>query len=103
MSGVNDVYGRVPGRPSHPDFWRLVEVVQQFDIRMDAERNQRRRAELFDHTVNEQVDLESITYMAMQRALRIATDPRDQAMLAAMYVEAFLVGATFKERGGHHA
>ena len=103
--------GGPSNRPDHPDFWRLVEIVQEYDIRMDDATPENKEA-VFKAAFDGVVDLDSLGYMAMQRAMRVVgvrsnEEVRKQAgLLAAMatlYFDAFLMGAQFQQRGGHRA
>src|SRR4051812_38164089 len=80
-----------PDRPQHPDFWRLSEIILELDGKFSEEG-----MENFDDFVNGEVDLDSIMYMAMQRALRLRG--RNLGSISAIYVEAFLVGRRFERR-----
>lgn len=53
-----------PKRPDHPDFWLLAEVVQDADAVRDN------KTQPFEDQTGAMVDLESLRYMAEQRALR---------------------------------
>lgn len=102
-----------PARPQHPDFWKLSDVILQLDSQGEAE------SDAFATAVGEVVDMESLQYMAYQRALRVhavanGIDPRDgriprelvegpenqQAIIAIVsaYMEAFIVGHRFANR-----
>lgn len=76
-----------PGRPSHPDFWKLSELVLQ----MDAESQGRG----IDEMLNEYVDDKSFSYLAVQRAGRFAGTPTDVMMCAASTVQGFVLGVRY--------
>lgn len=80
-------------RPDHEDFWLLSQVVIDNDTVADNETMP------FEDRIGQVIDPESLTYMARQRALRV-TGPfattRDQAKFAAIYMDAFMAGATFQ-------
>lgn len=90
---------RFPDRPTHPDFWRISEVLTQLDG----------KATEGGHGLPEIVaavaDLGSVTYAARQRARMIKAqtglDFVSEELLAAVWIDAFTTGATFQERGGH--
>jgi hypothetical protein len=90
---------RFPKRPQHPDFWRISEVVLQNDG-ASAEGKQP-----LEETVKDTVDLESLTYFAMQRggmACQRARLPESLApVLGSIWIDAFMAGAKFQQRGGH--
>lgn len=103
-----------PDRPQHPDFWRISEVVLQLDSRL-AEENL--PDEEIQAQVSEVVDLDSLQYMAAHRSgqclkqimddmelpepVRELLTPIIFPIMAASWSDAFLMGATFQERGGH--
>lgn len=81
-------------RPDHPDFWRLSRLVRKHDEDDAA----------FEAVVGAVVDLDSALYMADQRALRsmamlptfdAATPAQRRALLGALYLDAFMLGAAF--------
>lgn len=99
---VEDVFGNII-RPESPDFWSLSEIILQMDGKFEENPSQK----TFTDLVNSRCDLDSITYMAFQRAFRIlnistskeALDKFEQvSKLTALYIEAFVVGSTFEER-----
>lgn len=79
-----------PGRPDHPDFARLRDLVNGLDEA--TERDGRLVVEVIAETLDE----ESATYMAIQRALRLnqATGLPVEA-LASIWLEGLIVGARF--------
>lgn len=89
-----------PHRPQSQDHWRLVEVVN----RLDGEAREGGRSP--DDIAATVIDPEALTYMAIQRGLRMemATGgavPADKA--AAIWFDAFMAGAEFERAGGHRA
>lgn len=89
---------RFPNRPTHPDFWRLSEVLTYLDG--EAVESGRPLMEI----AGELVDLKALTYVARMRAKKaresvLQTDPETQ--LAATFLNAALVGILFQQRGGH--
>lgn len=88
-----------PDRPQHPDFERMSAVVIKLDL--DAEAG-------IALTNLVGADLESVVYMADQRALRsfgpkrwaLASPTLRQGILA-LYLDAFALGAGFNNLGGH--
>lgn len=107
---LGDFFGPSPSntRPDTPDFWRLAEIIQGFDIAMDnaapAERD-----EVFEGLLTAHVDLPSLTYMAFQRVIRLlgirtSTELAERQVevgrQVALYLEAFAVGSQFQQQGG---
>lgn len=82
-----------PGRPDHPDFWKLSEIILEMDGKFSEGEG-----EDFEAFIREQIDVDSVTYMALQRALRLQGRGLDS--IAAIYLEAFIVGRTFERRYG---
>lgn len=76
-----------PNRPDHEDFWRIAAAVQDLDSAID------------DGTPIERVaavDLESLMYVAMQRALRMKSQ---SPAMAAMWLDGFSAGVLYGRRG----
>lgn len=110
MSDDDFPFGKMPGRPEQPEFWKLCEVVLQMDGRVEPGD----QGEGFLKTVEEIIPLEVLAYMSRQRALRMmipedapdliqqilaATVDKDLlASLAAMYVDGFVAGYKYHER-----
>jgi hypothetical protein len=90
---------RFPGRPTHPDFWRMSEVVLQ----NDGEATE--GAQSMEEIVKDTVDLESLTYFAMQRAgiycKGMGLPESMVPVLGSLWLDAFMAGAKFQKRGGH--
>ena len=87
-------------RPDHPDFWKLAELVNQLD---NATENEGRK---FEEIVAEAIDPRSLSYVAMQRSMKVlgvttlgqfAARKRELVGLATTYHEGFLVGVRFKK------
>lgn len=86
---------RYPERPQHLDFARLVGVVNY----LDGETSEGGRS--FDEVVSQFVDAESLTYMAVQRARRVAAATGiDEAVLATLFIDGFCAGVRFEREGG---
>lgn len=90
---------RFPERPTHPDFWRISEVLLQHDgeaVEGDLP---------VEEIVKETVDMKSLTYVAMQRAgiacQRSGLPEALVPVLAGTWLDAFMAGAKFQQRGGH--
>lgn len=97
---MNDFFHdpQFPHRPQSLDFLRLMDVVNQLD---GASSEGGREP---DDIAGEVVDPEALTYMAIQRGIRMemATGgavPADKA--AAIWMDGFVAGAKFEQAGGH--
>lgn len=90
---------RFPERPTHPDFWRMSEVILQHDG--EATEGDQSMEEI----VKDTVDLQSLTYFAMQRAgtscQKMGLPEALAPALASVWMDAFLAGTKFQKRGGH--
>ena len=98
---LDDVFGPYPGRPQHPDFARLADVVLEQDGKTEDP------ALDFPAVLASFIDPESITHMAMQRGDRAAaqlgpvpTFDEVVGLIAATYLDAFMVGYLYHERHG---
>ena len=96
---LNDIFGQFPGRPDHPDFARLSEIVLQQDGRSyDPDFD-------YGEYMARYIDPASIRHMAQQRCQRtlesLGRSPGYEMVLAAMgaaWLDAFVAGYTFHER-----
>lgn len=90
---------RFPDRPQHPDFWRISEVVLQNDGQADEGEMP------VQDILKDTVDLESLSYFAMQRAgmncQRLGLPDALKTVIAGAWMDAFFAGARFQQRGGH--
>lgn len=88
---MDEVFGHHPKRPQHPDFWELMEIILGNDAAAE-EDNDMIRARL-----GRAVDLNSVHYIARQRALltnKVAKErhwPLPRALNAA-WLDGFLAG-----------
>jgi hypothetical protein len=97
---LNDVFGEFPGRPDHPDFALLVDVVLQQDGKTEDKGFD------IEEYMAPMIDPPSLTHMAQQRALRtvamMGRDPRNNPKLvnviASMYFDGFFTGYHFREK-----
>ena len=101
-SGMDEVFG--PGdRPKSPDFWKLSSIVLKLDGRLEAAKPKDRQA-IFEAAVSDHVDLESISYMAYQRAIRMVPPSLENMrviqMLCASYIDGFTAGSEFEKDSG---
>jgi hypothetical protein len=89
---VGDVMPR--SRPEHPDFWKLSEVVIQIDAM--AEQHQG-----FTEIVGRMIDVDSVTYMAEQRAIRAMgpnASPATRALIGATWIDGFMAGINYRKQ-----
>lgn len=90
---------RFPERPTHPDFWRMSEAVLQHDGQADEGHQS------VEQIVGETVDVQSLTYFATQRAgtacQRSGLPEALVPVLAGVWMDAFMAGARYQQRGGH--
>lgn len=84
-----------PGRPTHPDFWVLSQVIRDQDKRAEG------HAVPFEELISQVVDVHSVVYMASQRAMRarhlLSTGPIE-ARLMSLWLDAFMAGVAFAEK-----
>lgn len=91
-------FGDLPGRPDGPDFWALSDLMLQLDAW--AREDGRSLTEI----VGDLVDLRSLHYIAEQRimrgvnAFRLRPTDNERRLMAALYLEAFVMGARFQQR-----
>lgn len=90
MSNLDDIYGPFPGRPNHPDMQTLSEIVVALDNLTTGDGFD------FETFVNEVVNVECLSYLAVQRIMRLGAAPTP--MLAGFYCDAFMAGAEFGKR-----
>lgn len=106
---MDEVFGKRPKRPDHPDFWRISEILLANDGAMDEAQGQDEKDREWRRRTGAVVDIESVTYAGIQRAMRVgsAIDPRGflpikaRAAIAALWVDAFVAGAMYEQHGGH--
>jgi len=86
-------------RPDHPDFWTLSNVVIQIDAM--AEQHQG-----FTEIVGRMIDIDSVTYMAEQRAIRAMgpnASPATRSLIGATWIDGFMAGINYQnlmQQGG---
>lgn len=89
---------RFPDRPQHPDFWDIVDVVNQIDGRA-IEGRQSLPQILGEMDI---VDTDSIVYVAKMRALKaieiLALPAGLELSLASIFIDAFSAGALFERK-----
>jgi hypothetical protein len=96
---------RFPDRPTHPDFWRLSEIVLQLDG--DTVEG----GLSMEQQIEKDSDPLAVLYMSTERAKKMFMSltmacgpyvPEDAllACLGVMWVEGFLAGTRFQQRGG---
>jgi hypothetical protein len=104
MGATDDVFGRRESRPDHPDFWRISEIILANDGRMDA-ASPAAKEQVWKDTTSGVVDVQSVSYTATQRAIRLLGPPtpqniRQHSAVAALWIDGFITGAHFEQRGG---
>lgn len=88
---MEHVFGKFPNRPKHKDFWNLSEIVLQQDGKTeDADFD-------FEAYISEVIDPDTVTYMAMQRAMRVG-DTSQVTSHAAIFLDAFMLGIKWQQR-----
>lgn len=107
MSGMDDVFGRFAVRPDHRDFWRLSEIVLRMDGAMEAATSDDEKQRVFERFASVHVDLDSLSYLALQRAIRalgirtrmdLIANTVEVARLSALYIDGFTTGCEFTTR-----
>jgi len=89
-----------PNRPDHPDFWRLSESVLKQDGKFSE------GVDPFETVMAKIVDVESVIYMAEQRAnflidrTGVPHSTVLQGLLMSVYLDAFTTGVGFQQAGG---
>lgn len=95
-------------RPDHPDFWTLSRIVTSLDEAMDYRDPDKDPDEIIGEKATEVGDPASLTYVAVQRAMRVhgivtAGDLKrvaeDVSRTATAYLEGMIVGARFVAEG----
>lgn len=87
-------------RPEHDDFWLLSQIIIDNDNAMET------GTVLMEDKLAQVVDPDSVTYMARQRALRVVgpyATTREQAKIAAIWLDAFMAGAAFQAKKNEQA
>lgn len=122
-SGMDDVFGKRSGRPDHPDFWRISEILLANDGDMEAAGdNAEQKEATWAARTGAVVDRGSVTYAAINRTMMAFGNPisgqsgaafglsgmrvngltvTQQAAVSALWVDAFVAGAMFQAKGGH--
>ena len=78
-----------PGRPDHNDFWLMAECVQDLDAAADDGIAMER--------IIGKIDMDSLLYMATQRAMR-GRGLHPETAMAASWVDGFTAGINFQKR-----
>ena len=104
MDSLNDP--ALPQRPDHPDFWKLSNLILKYDGRMQEGEPGKTIEQLFEESISEIVDLDSVSYMAFQRALRVVGIENPIQLIqskellvaiAAAWLEGFVIGNGFED------
>lgn len=92
---LNDIFGPFKGRPDHPDMTKLVDIILQQDGKTeDADFD-------MESHLSSIIDPTSVSFLSLQRAIRIANSVSDKALLAklsTMWIDGFLVGVELTRR-----
>lgn len=108
---MSDPFGdkdRFSGRPDHPDFWKLSEVILRLDGAFQEVEEEAREA-LWEEEVGRFIDPEVVGYVAFQRAVRVmgitmAGEVDEHAAtltpLIQCWVDAFMMGCNYQEKHG---
>lgn len=108
----NSMFDGPPGRPDHPDFFKLSSIVLGLDASIDPQTmtEDEMEAAFVARMEALNIDRASVAYMATQRAFRVLgiTDPRQMlinpdlmqraAQVGGAWLDAFAAGAMY-ERG----
>lgn len=107
---LNDVFGQgAPGgRPNHPDFWKLSEILLKLDSDLDPSNpdEEAKERQWLARIEEVGIDRPVLTYSAVQRAYRVLgiqtaaqvmAQHMEIARLASVWMEGFAAG-TFYER-----
>lgn len=106
---INQFFGENPARPDHPDFWRLSDIILMLDGRMDEAQSDQEKGRVYTEAVADVADMDSITYMGMQRAFHalgihtkadLLARQSEVAILTTIWMEGFQVGVRFEKKGG---
>lgn len=102
MSAMDDAFGKIGPRPDNPTFWKLSEILLRCDGDLEAAAPDA-KAEAWERIMHEVVDeLDSASYVALQRALRMTDNVMEMARLATLWLDGFNVGAHYVKEGGTH-
>lgn len=83
-----------PGRPDHPDFWAMAQILMSMDASVVLNTGGTAIPALA------KIDLDVLVYIAKQRALRMMMQPGrsdNTAALGAMYMDGFTAGVQWAE------
>lgn len=102
-----------PNRPTHPDFDKLSAIAIENDARTDEVQSE----DEFEEFVGEYVDIDSLQYVAMNRAgmlvqqksedTGLSPDKQAQVNMARLaaagagIIDGFMLGVKFAQAGGH--
>jgi len=94
---------RFPERPDVPDFWRLSDVVLQFDgASGEGDKT-------LEQVAEGRIDMNALAYMGAQRVAMLVARaglPHSPELLAALhtvFTTSVLTGIEFERKGGHRA
>lgn len=93
-------------RPDHPDFWKLSDIVLRLDGSLEGAGGADEQEAIWRRELERHVDVDSLGYMATQRAFRVlgivtARDfmarKEEVIPMLQVYMDAFIMGCNFKE------
>jgi hypothetical protein len=106
-SAMDEFFGEAEGRPNHPDFWKLAEILLGIDGYIHEQQEAGRdKLEDVEKYLREFVDPESLRYVAQQRifrALGISNEfvalmrEKEIVQHSSAWVDGFVVGVKFRE------
>jgi len=103
MSAMDDAFGRIGPRPDTPTFWKLSEIVLRSDGALEAAETSEDKQLEWQRLMHEVIDdLDAVSYVALQRAMRLTNNAAELASLASLWLDAFSAGAHYVKEGGSH-
>jgi hypothetical protein len=107
---TEEVFGAMPDRPTHPDFWKLSELILKMDAEMQEARTTAQKDAIYERYIGEvaEIDMRSLTYAAMQRAFRAyevrtrgdlqrSTNRANVMRFTTAYMEGFILGSQWQQ------
>lgn len=106
---LRDIFGEGANRPSHPDFWKLSEVMLKLDSGLDPSNpDEEAKEAAFQARMKEiGVDVDVLVYVATQRAMRVlgvkdqmdfAIKSSQIAMLTSIWLDSFAAGVFYERK-----
>jgi len=98
MSAMDDAFGKIGARPETPTFWKLSEIVLRSDGAIEEARTEEAKAKVWRDLMHEAIDeLDTVSYVALQRARRITDNVGEMGRLATLWLDGFNVGAHYAQ------